>query len=419
MPAITQVKTRRGTASEWTSANPVLADGEIGLEADTGKLKFGNGSATWTALNYAIPGGSGLQTMDPSGAWVGWQKAVDNMANEAVRVLHIGDSITEGTGVTTRADTWPYKLAANIRDAYPGISANNADSIGWVPIIQASSTLPSHWTLAGTWNSTSTFGFRGNATAALSQNATITGTVTGTAIDVWHARGTASGTFTVKVDGNQVGGNYGGTNPSTASGFKQRVSLGTAGSHTVVITNNSTGTVYINGVTVFNGNENAGLVSVNAGRHGWTSQNWEDTANHVNWDEDIAAYDPHLVTILLGANDYSTSVGRAAYKANLTTLIDKIRDSQTYWSSICLVACFKRSETYSPRWEHYEFAMQSLAQEMGCGYIDLRELMPDVGTAEAIAGAYYYDTVHPNAAGNTRIASEVGNILLARANGLF
>ena len=41
---------RRGTAAEWTAANPVLLDGEPGWETDTGKLKIGDGETAWTAL---------------------------------------------------------------------------------------------------------------------------------------------------------------------------------------------------------------------------------------------------------------------------------------------------------------------------------------------------------------------------------
>lgn len=41
---------KRGTAARWASANPVLADGEIGLITDTGSLKFGDGTSTWTDL---------------------------------------------------------------------------------------------------------------------------------------------------------------------------------------------------------------------------------------------------------------------------------------------------------------------------------------------------------------------------------
>ena len=46
------IQLRRDTASAWTSANPTLASGELGLETDTGKLKIGDASTTWTSLAY-------------------------------------------------------------------------------------------------------------------------------------------------------------------------------------------------------------------------------------------------------------------------------------------------------------------------------------------------------------------------------
>ena len=52
MAVQTVIKVRRDTAANWTSVNPVLAAGEMGLETDTNLLKFGNGSTTWTGLTY-------------------------------------------------------------------------------------------------------------------------------------------------------------------------------------------------------------------------------------------------------------------------------------------------------------------------------------------------------------------------------
>lgn len=54
-----RIQLRRGTAAEWTAANPVLALGEPGVETDTGKQKFGNGTAAWAALPYASAGPQG------------------------------------------------------------------------------------------------------------------------------------------------------------------------------------------------------------------------------------------------------------------------------------------------------------------------------------------------------------------------
>lgn len=57
MPVQTVIKNRRDTAANWTSTNPVLSAGEFGLETDTNKLKFGNGSTAWNSLAYASGAG--------------------------------------------------------------------------------------------------------------------------------------------------------------------------------------------------------------------------------------------------------------------------------------------------------------------------------------------------------------------------
>jgi hypothetical protein len=57
MAVVTQIQVRRGTASQWTSTNPVLAAGEWGYESDTNKAKIGNGSSAWNSLSYF--GGTG------------------------------------------------------------------------------------------------------------------------------------------------------------------------------------------------------------------------------------------------------------------------------------------------------------------------------------------------------------------------
>lgn len=60
-----QIQYRRGTAAEWTAANPTLAVGEPGYETDTGKFKVGTGAAAWNSLPYSS-GNTG--PTGPSGA---------------------------------------------------------------------------------------------------------------------------------------------------------------------------------------------------------------------------------------------------------------------------------------------------------------------------------------------------------------
>jgi hypothetical protein len=45
---------RRGSASQWTTANTVLAAGEIGFETDTSKFKIGDGVTEWNDLPYFV-----------------------------------------------------------------------------------------------------------------------------------------------------------------------------------------------------------------------------------------------------------------------------------------------------------------------------------------------------------------------------
>lgn len=72
------IKVRRDTATNWTSSNTVLAEGEFGYESDTGRLKIGDGSTPWVSLVYGVvtedmigtPNGvvplNGSGTIDPS-----------------------------------------------------------------------------------------------------------------------------------------------------------------------------------------------------------------------------------------------------------------------------------------------------------------------------------------------------------------
>jgi hypothetical protein len=73
MPRINQIQVRRDTAANWTSVNPVLAAGEIGLETNTRKTKFGDGTTAWTSLAYATSGGITSSDTAPSSPSVGDQ----------------------------------------------------------------------------------------------------------------------------------------------------------------------------------------------------------------------------------------------------------------------------------------------------------------------------------------------------------
>jgi hypothetical protein len=61
---LVQMQVRRGTSTEWTTANPILAAGEIGLDTTQNKFKIGDGTSTWNALAFAT-GPAGAQGLTP------------------------------------------------------------------------------------------------------------------------------------------------------------------------------------------------------------------------------------------------------------------------------------------------------------------------------------------------------------------
>lgn len=77
--ATVRIQVRRGTSSDWSTVNPVLAAGEMGVETNTRKIKVGDGSTAWNSLDY-------IASDAP---------AIGEIAQDA-----INDALTAGTGIT-------------------------------------------------------------------------------------------------------------------------------------------------------------------------------------------------------------------------------------------------------------------------------------------------------------------------------
>ena len=52
-----KIQLRRDTTANWNNVNPILADGEPGLDITTNQVKYGNGANAWVDLSYASGGG--------------------------------------------------------------------------------------------------------------------------------------------------------------------------------------------------------------------------------------------------------------------------------------------------------------------------------------------------------------------------
>jgi len=66
-----QIQLRRDSAADWTSANPTLAQGEVGFETDTYKFKIGNGVTPWNGLIYQGGSGGGGGAVDSVNGMIG------------------------------------------------------------------------------------------------------------------------------------------------------------------------------------------------------------------------------------------------------------------------------------------------------------------------------------------------------------
>lgn len=94
----TRIKLRRDTAANWTTANPILAAGEPGLESDTGKIKYGDGITRWNVLEH-----SGGDTLTNEGAITVQTGDADRWF---VRLRKEDDNLEFGTGVVVNSTNY-------------------------------------------------------------------------------------------------------------------------------------------------------------------------------------------------------------------------------------------------------------------------------------------------------------------------
>ena len=62
-----RIQIRRDSSLNWETNNPVLLQGELGLETDTDYMKVGDGQTEWNSLPYILQGSGSLDIFNPSG----------------------------------------------------------------------------------------------------------------------------------------------------------------------------------------------------------------------------------------------------------------------------------------------------------------------------------------------------------------
>jgi hypothetical protein len=131
----TRMQQRRGTAQQWTTANPTLGAGEIGFETDTNKFKIGNGSSNWAALSY-FANTAGLEALLNDGA-----PAALNTLNEIAAAINDDPAFftTIATNLSTHesdtsvhgiADTSVLATFSYVTDAIASVTGEYSDLAG-------------------------------------------------------------------------------------------------------------------------------------------------------------------------------------------------------------------------------------------------------------------------------------------------
>ena len=87
-----KIQIRRDAASTWSTVNPILAEGELGLELGSGLIKIGDGFRTWTQLPYLSTGSGGGGTSDPNALQRG--DNVSELYNDA-NYISVGDELDD------------------------------------------------------------------------------------------------------------------------------------------------------------------------------------------------------------------------------------------------------------------------------------------------------------------------------------
>lgn len=135
-----KIALRNDTAANWTSANPVLLKGEMGIEIDTNKFKIGDGTSTWAELDYFMGDITEILNgyMDKAtyaGTKAGYVKAAETADKLTTAVTINGVSFDGSQNITVADDT---KIPLAQKGVANGVAT--LDNNGQVPSAQ----LPSY-----------------------------------------------------------------------------------------------------------------------------------------------------------------------------------------------------------------------------------------------------------------------------------
>jgi lysophospholipase L1-like esterase len=324
-----------------------------------------------------------------------------------LKVLTIGDSISEGQGTRVKTNRWQDQLNVDLRQAlgfapggdgfHPGYYATYSPTT-WGPAQSGVVT-------SGSPSQQESFGLGGRGIELVTAGDQITYTVTGDNAEIWWTMN--GGIFTYSVDGGTP------VSVNTAGSYSQHhvtsVSLGTAGSHTVAITA-TTAPCVIEGVYVYNGDLSSGIHFYDGTHTGVQSDFFQTTA--IDTPQAYTAIAPDLVILeLVGMNDFLNSYCAPTQTAlNVATAITQL-DALAKVPSIIMVIPWTPDAT-SPNslgytWAQYVTAIRGVITAPN---ITILDFSASWGTAFQ-SGLWDTDGLHPSEEGSGVIAQTLLGML--------
>lgn len=359
-----------------------------------------------------------------STALMGWHSALANRHFARANVVMIGDSITEGQGATAFDNSIPARLRKLLRSRFPidGLTGT-AGGQGWINAAGTGTgtfTWPAAVTGGPTYNDD--WGPKRHTpqldAAAPADKITYTN-LQGTAVDIMWTRFDFGGNFRYRVDAGSW--TTVATGGGQLDGQLTRVSLGASGTHTLEIEANSGGfQAFVSGVIVYDGDESKGIQVHDCAHWGWDTTSWISAVTSAqSWPAAIAALNPALITITLGANDQFLNTDPATFQSNLVTLVSGLRaatGAPSPFPPILLAMHAQRGDgPFTYEWSEYVNAAYAVADSDALVTVFDMTLGPRMpNESDSPNHSLYADDVHLNNRGCTYIADRLADYISPR-----
>ena len=340
-----------------------------------------------------------------------WSAAVRTMqaGGREARLLCIGDSVTQGFGAVSggwtpngRAGAWPERLAALMNGR--GLPASAASVAGAGAADGASGGYPAYdprVTLGAGWSVNALTGmggklFSGAASSGGAWSFQPDGPVD--RFDLWAVTNTALGVLTVETDGVVRAT----VNTTKAAGMEIATVAFPETSGPVSVRWATGGAVFVAGGIAWRSDVKRARV-VNAGWGGSRIADWTTTDQPYRAYGSLPVAAPDLTVVCLTVNDWNAGTAVATYKAGLGTLVDRCL---TTGDVLLMTGC-----PSDPAQGKASYATQGAIRDAVFEVAAAKGLATPIdGTAlfgGGFASSLMSDAVHPNAAGQARIAEAV------------